>query len=356
MNALGIRNYEFAKLLSANCEVTIATNRTSNHVDEKFQVAAYRTKRGLSRIIKMHDIIICQGINPPLFPLIASSGKRLVLDIYAPSAFEVLERFPGINEKLLTFMHKRDVSWANTQIWAADFVLCPTDKLVDFWFGVMNTIGKLNPKSYLQDMRPSKFIEVVEFGLSPEPPKHTKQVIKGVIPGIKANDTVLLWNSGIWGWLDPITLIYAMEKLWHKRPDIKLNLLRQGQKPFCCNCHLWYCCDKWQIQRCQVQFQSARAVLLCHLHRWRRKRRALQEVESLPLIPTLQNHRMSRPYIEPEQTAKLTAQSRKLARLHIAFSSLFLLSLVVWIFKKIFDGVHSPPVPSKRKKYQRTHP
>ena len=51
------------------------------------------------------------------------------------------------------------------------------------------------------------------FGLSARPPVHERAVLKGVWPGIGADDQVLLWGGGIWRWLDPLTPIRAMERL-----------------------------------------------------------------------------------------------------------------------------------------------
>jgi glycosyltransferase involved in cell wall biosynthesis len=259
MNAIGIRSYEFAKVLATHCDVTVATSRATNAVDEDFQMVVYRTKRELSRLLKANDVLVSMGINPPQFPLIVRSGIRWVWDIYTPLAFEVLERYPSIDEKLLTLIHKRDASWAHTQMLAADFMLCPNEKVMDFWLGVMNAIGKLTPTSYLQDMSTRKLIDVVPYGLPSQPPKHTKRVIKGVIPGIDENDTVLLWNSAIPGWLDPATLIYAMEKLWRKREDIKLLFFGLGDI-------------------------SAEGVKGPHKHVWARAREAVALSQELGLV------------------------------------------------------------------------
>jgi hypothetical protein len=125
--------------------------------------------------------------------------------------------------------------------------------------GQMNAIGKLTPTSYLQDISTRKLIDVVPYGLPSQPPKHTKRVIKGVIPGIGENDTVLLWNSAIPGWLDPATLIYAMEKLWRKRKDIKLLFFGLGDI-------------------------SAERVKGPHKHFWARAREAVALSQELGLI------------------------------------------------------------------------
>ena len=42
---------------------------------------------------------------------------------------------------------------------------------------------------------------------------HQRPVLKGVWPGIGADDQVLLWGGGMWRWLDALTPIRAVERL-----------------------------------------------------------------------------------------------------------------------------------------------
>src|SRR5207244_1616744 len=52
-----------------------------------------------------------------------------------------------------------------------------------------------------------------------------KQVLKGVVPGIREADFVLLWGGGIWNWFDPLTLIRAVARIAGQRDDVKLFFL-----------------------------------------------------------------------------------------------------------------------------------
>lgn len=232
MNALGLRGYHFARVLAQRCDVTLVTTGAAKLEGEPFRVHNYRTKRDLSMLLASCDIVLCQGINPPWLPTIVRSGKRLILDEYAPS-FEILERFPGINESLLTLMYARTCIWEKTTTLAADLVLAANEKHADFLLGFMHATGKLNASIHRKDPSVRSLVEVVPYGLPEERPKHTRPALKGVVPGVQPNDFVLLWNSGIWGWLDAATLIRAMHKLWSKRPDIKLVFLGLGDITDC---------------------------------------------------------------------------------------------------------------------------
>jgi hypothetical protein len=43
-----------------------------------------------------------------------------------------------------------------------------------------------------------------------------------VIAGIGDTDPVILWNSGMWEWLDPLTLVRAMPQVIDQAPDVRL--------------------------------------------------------------------------------------------------------------------------------------
>jgi glycosyltransferase involved in cell wall biosynthesis len=51
---------------------------------------------------------------------------------------------------------------------------------------------------------------------------HEKQVLKGVVPGIGADDKVIVWGGGLYSWFDPLTLIRAIAELAPRRPYVRL--------------------------------------------------------------------------------------------------------------------------------------
>jgi glycosyltransferase involved in cell wall biosynthesis len=45
------------------------------------------------------------------------------------------------------------------------------------------------------------------------------------VPGIGADDKVILWGGGVYNWFDPLTLLRAVDRLRHRRPDVRLFFL-----------------------------------------------------------------------------------------------------------------------------------
>ena len=61
--------------------------------------------------------------------------------------------------------------------------------------------------------------------MTDEPPRHTRPVLRGVVPGIGDDDKVVLWGGGIYNWFDPLTLLRAVDKLRRRLPEVRLFFL-----------------------------------------------------------------------------------------------------------------------------------
>jgi glycosyltransferase involved in cell wall biosynthesis len=85
--------------------------------------------------------------------------------------------------------------------------------------------NRLNPATYDTDPTLRALIDVVPYGLPPEPPHAAGPALKGVQPGIAATDRVILWNGGLWDWFDPLTLVRAMARVAAERPNVRLVFL-----------------------------------------------------------------------------------------------------------------------------------
>jgi glycosyltransferase involved in cell wall biosynthesis len=78
---------------------------------------------------------------------------------------------------------------------------------------------------YDQDSTLRRLIDVVPYGVQPGRPQHSRQVLKGVVPGIRETDKVLIWNGLLVEWFDAKTVIRAMAEVSRVRDDVKLFFL-----------------------------------------------------------------------------------------------------------------------------------
>jgi glycosyltransferase involved in cell wall biosynthesis len=142
--------------------------------------------------------------------------------MYIPLMLEELQRERPISRAEQALFFDRLRREMVTQVLAADLIICASEKQRDYWLGVLSTTGRINPYTHSDDPTLRRLIRVVPFGLSDDPPVHTRQVIKGIHPGIDAADKVLLWGGALYDWLDAPTIIRAMGLLRERRPDVKL--------------------------------------------------------------------------------------------------------------------------------------
>jgi glycosyltransferase involved in cell wall biosynthesis len=182
----------------------------------------------MAKLERDADIIVFQGLALALFDSLRTSDKIIVADIYDPMHLEQLEqgREQGNAQWNKQVTDATDV--LNEQLARGDFFLCASERQRHFYLGQLAALGRVNPANYATDPDLTNLIDVVPFGLDPIFPAPTRPALKGALPGIGADDKVLLWSGGLYNWFDPITLIRAVAKLSETHDNVRLFF--QGTK------------------------------------------------------------------------------------------------------------------------------
>ncbi|MGD1994481.1 MAG: glycosyltransferase [Anaerolineae bacterium] len=228
MSGPGIRYWEFARTLSRLPSLDVSLVTTPGSPAQlvegplPFRLLAGRDEAYLHALAQAADVLVAPGAVVSLYPSLLRAGVPLALDLYIPLLLEELQRQTPhtLDEQGLQLDRVR--TSLLTQIRAADFILCASEKQRDYWLGALAAAGRINPHTRADDPTLRHMIDVVPFGLPAEPPQHTRPVLKGVVPGIGVDDRVLLWGGGLYDWLDAPTLVRAMARLAPRRPDVKL--------------------------------------------------------------------------------------------------------------------------------------
>jgi glycosyltransferase involved in cell wall biosynthesis len=231
MSAVGIRQFEVGKALAAHCEVTFASSAASNDIDHGIPVAPCRGRGDFHDLLESHDVLYTLGLNSDRFLDVVRSRIRVVLDIYTPLAYEILESWPELPTPLLSKMHRRVVRWTDAQLSRADFIVCTNEKQRDMWLGALNSIGRVTADETRRNPNCRQLIDVAAFGIPERPPIPNGHPIRSRLPKIAATDFVLLWSSKILAWQDPVTLLRAMQLLKDDHPTIRLVFLGIGPMP-----------------------------------------------------------------------------------------------------------------------------
>ncbi len=219
-----IRAFEIAKALSAEHDVVLATMGRCAIESKHFECKSV-SSRDLRNLENWADVIIFQGLLLSIHPWLRRSRKILVADIYDPFHLEVLEQERDKSEAARNHTLSECISALNVQLKRGDFFLCASPKQRDLWMGQLAGLGRVNPATYDSDETLERLIGVVPFGISDTPPVHNRPVVKGVVDGIGPDDSLILWGGGIYNWFDPLTLIRAIDRLRHRRPDVRLFFL-----------------------------------------------------------------------------------------------------------------------------------
>lgn len=226
----GMRYWELACVLAHHHgPVTLAVPEGSGlpspvDKDVPLQLVEYvrNDSAQMRQFVRAAKVIIAPGDSCVEFPFVLSSDKYLVMDGYDPHTFESLAWNQGRPMQERLDSHQMRLRILEMQCAAGDFFICASERQRMLWLGWLEATGRVNPLTYDEDHSLYKLVNTVPTGVPAAPPQHTRPLVRGVVPGIGQDDPLLVWGGGVWNWLDPLTLIKAVEHVTKKHPNIRL--------------------------------------------------------------------------------------------------------------------------------------
>jgi len=219
----GIRYWEMARALAKELNVTLATPGGSlpgpGFTPHAYSLDDWDT---LAPAVAEADALLLPGHLITSFPNLVTCGKPLILEATYPYTFESLHFYADLPPEEQWPIFRNNLDLVYKVALSGDFFFCASQRQRDYWLGVLDILGRINPDTYAGDAALYRLIDVVPFGLPSRKPEHTALSIKGVIPGIRPTDRVVLWGGGLWQWLDPVSLVRAMARVTEHRPDVRL--------------------------------------------------------------------------------------------------------------------------------------
>ncbi|GAA4620101.1 glycosyltransferase [Saccharopolyspora hordei] len=222
-----IRAWHMAEVLSVEHQVRlVSVNDVVQPPDAEFEVHAAKP-RELGAHVDWADIVVLQGHVLEMVPSLKKldSSTIVVCDVYDPMHLELLEQGRDTDDERRAADLAGVTKVLNSQLQRGDFFLCASERQRHFWLGHLASLGRLTPGLYDNDPTVRSLLSVVPFGLSSSAPRRTGPAIKGVQPGISADDKVVLWAGGVYSWFDPLTLLHAVHRLSERRSDVRLFFL-----------------------------------------------------------------------------------------------------------------------------------
>lgn len=224
----GIRYHYMGEVLSSTFDVTIGFFDASYLPDDKFKrsyevrhIDAYKFEPSFAG----YQIVIAHWLSDSMVNYCNQKAIFMVFDLYVPGPVENLaatlfNMLPVKREN--DFEFNRSIKMYQTFFDNGDLFLFSNQRQLDFWTGFVFGGKHVHLSSYPKRPFYDRFI-YAPMGIDTKYPlKHSKNVMKGAVKGIKASDKVLLWTGGVWEHFDAQTLIKAMAALKDERPDIKL--------------------------------------------------------------------------------------------------------------------------------------
>ena len=152
----------------------------------------------------------CSRATPSGVPEPRRTSAVLVADLYDPWLFENIELHTGeadgrrdpaaVTLRCSTRLHRRRATSSSAP---------PSGNATTGW-ACCRRGSDSTQAQYATDPSLRHLIDVVPFGLPDREPERRARVLKGVHPGIAADDElVVLWGGGTWDWFDPLTLVEA---------------------------------------------------------------------------------------------------------------------------------------------------
>jgi glycosyltransferase involved in cell wall biosynthesis len=228
----GIRAWELARVLALHAEVTLLAPQPIDLAAPGIRIGRFvmGDSASLAEFVRQSDVILANGFLLDSHPELADVRQPLILDMYDPTLLENIELFRNASLPERQDRTRRDIELLNRQLAVGDFFLCATERQRDLYLGALMAAGRITPERVDADPLLRHLVAIVPFGLPAAPPVRTGPGIRGGIPGIGDADAIILWNSGLWDWLDPLTLIRAMPQVIASVPHARLVFMA-GKHP-----------------------------------------------------------------------------------------------------------------------------
>jgi glycosyltransferase involved in cell wall biosynthesis len=232
MAGLGIRYWELARTIGSRAHVTIAHGGTER-LEGDVRSIPFQPHRPaeLRAAIEQADVVVTHPQWPLVTRWLRGSKAQIVFDLYDPETLETLELLSGQALPLRRQMTATTLDRLHDALRTGHRFMCASEKQRDLWLGAMLALRLIDPATYDRDPSLRSVIDLVPFGV-PEvrPDPSGCGGPREAIAALGTDDEIVLWNGGIWRWLDAETAIRAIVALAERRPSVRLVFMGGGSQ------------------------------------------------------------------------------------------------------------------------------
>ncbi len=236
MAGLAIRYVELARALAPHAQAIVAGTQAPDTAPPAGGVQTVSFDPHRPAALKPHVEAAHVVVTHPQWPIVTRwlrrSRARVVVDLYDPEALEALEHFSDRRPAIRRLMHQLTLDRLDDALATGHLFVCASEKQRDLWLGALLARRLIGPELYDRDPSLRSAIDVVPFGVPDEPPDDAgRDAIRERFPQIGPDDEVVLWNGGIWSWLDAPTAIRAVSRLAERCPQVRLVFMGEHAGP-----------------------------------------------------------------------------------------------------------------------------
>lgn len=214
MAGTGIRYAELAARLAGRHDVVLMAPEGSADLRE-IDVRTYDASgRSLRSAAKDADVLFA----PPLPPALLA-GVRIpwTVDLYNPEPFEGLALQLGWSRARRHVLDTVRIDRISFALRSGGTFVCANERQRDMWLGYLAAVRRLDSDLYAEDQLLRSLIDVVPSGL-PETPACSRASPSLRGRHLPADALILVWNGGMWDWLDPLTALRGLAVLREENP------------------------------------------------------------------------------------------------------------------------------------------
>ena len=230
MGGNAIRAYELAKAIGAHADVVLAAPLSGSPPPGVAHADFHRDDvRGLRAQLRGVEVVVALPQNPVVTAALRRSRARIVFDLYDPKPLQMLEAFASASAVRRRYWSTIALDHVLEALSLGDFLICASERQRDLWIGAMLAEGLITPALYSTDPDLRSTIGVVPFGVPPEAPAAAGNGPYERFAALERPAEIVLWNGGLWNWLDPLRAVEAFADVLERRPRARLVFM--GRPP-----------------------------------------------------------------------------------------------------------------------------
>lgn len=231
LGGAAIRAYEIARALTDVSDVTLAAPGTEPRglAPARHVAFALDDPRALRRLFNDADVVIMPPPNPVIAGWLRKSPARIVFDLNDPLPLDILEARTCEPRLAQLLWNTISLDHLLEALHTGHHFICGGTRQRDLYLGALLALRLIAPAAYRADPSFRLFIDRVPFGIPSERPHRVDRAgPRRRFPQLGEDVQIVLWNGGIWNWLDAVTAVAATVKAAERHPRIRLLFMFAG--------------------------------------------------------------------------------------------------------------------------------